>query len=240
MGVRGVGLTVTLQREKKMRSSGKFRFIHCFPAAIAFVLLLNALVTPIASSMASDTSEISGHGTLTRVRSAPSVVELSNCGDAAGNTFIRSGARTGSDTLSGIITGTSRSVDNRFIINTCIPELRHGAFRTIVSFDDVTVGDRRGGAVLEFIGHFQPRTVEIDGFPVAVDTEDGQIRILCGTGALRGISGTGIYNATNIASIPSTPPVSARDLRVYAISINFDDRPDAPDRSHDICKDLIP
>lgn len=216
-----------------------FRVMPSFPAMRTVVLLLSALASPITPSIASAGEEISGQGTLTRLRIPGSVVELSDCGDLADNTtFIRSVTRTGTDTFSGFITGISRSVDNRFINNSCIPELQHGAFRTIVSFDDVTVADRRGGAVLEFIGHFQHRTVQVNGFPVAVDTEDGQLRFLCGTGDLKGISGTGIYNATNIPSIPSTPVVPARDLRAYAISIHFDDRPDAPDRSHDICKDL--
>lgn len=206
---------------------------------VASVLLLAALGTSISPSIAAHSEEISGQGTLTRARTPVSVVELSGCGDAADGTFIRSVVRTGSDTFTGIITGTG-SVDNRFINNTCVPALQHGEFRTIVSFNDVTVADRSGGAILEFIGHFQVRTAEVPDangnlVAVRVTTEAGELRFLCGTGALKGIRGTGIYDATVIPSVPGIP---ARDLRGYAISIHFDDASDATHLYEDMCRDL--
>lgn len=208
---------------------------------VVSVLLLAALGTSIRPSIASHSEEISGQGTLTRVRTAvPPIVQLSDCGDNADNTFIRSVVRSGTDTLTGIIEGTGSS-DNRFINNTCVPALQHGEFRTIVSFNDVTVADRSGGAILEFIGHLQVRTAEVpdaDGkklVSVRVTTEAGELRFLCGTGALKGIRGTGIYDATVIPSVPGIP---ARDVRGYAMSILFDDASDATHLYEDMCRDL--
>src|SRR2546425_4150151 len=202
------------------RKSWVMSSFRTLAAMVAFVLSLAALGPSTSLSIASNSEEISGQGTITRERTLLSRDELSNCGDLDTSTFMRSVVRSGTDTFSGIIAGTSSSVDNRFINNTCVPALRHGAFRTIVSFNDVTVADRRGGAILEFIGHFQDRAAEVDGFPVSITTEAGEFRFLCGTGALKGIRGTGIYNAT---VIPSTPVTTVRDLRGYAIWIHFDE-----------------
>jgi len=210
------------------------------PAMVASVLLLAALGTSISPSIASHSEEIFGQGTLTRVRMlVPPIVQLSDCGDDADNTFIRSVVRSGTDTFSGIITGTGNA-ENRFINNTCVPALQHGEFRTIVSFTDVTVADRRGAAMLEFIGHFQVRAAQVadvNGSPVvvAVTTEAGEMRFLCGTGALQGIRGTGIYDATVIPTVLGIP---GRDLRGYSISIHFDDPSDATHLDQGMCRDL--
>lgn len=207
-----------------------------YRAMVVLCLLLAAVGMSMNPSSASEREDIFGQGTLTRVRIVvPPVVQVSDCGDTDPATFIRSGTRTGTDTFSGIITGTG-TVDNRFINNTCVPALQHGEFRTIVSFSDVTVGERTGGAVLEFIGHFQVRATQVAGVDgVQVTTEAGELRFLCGSGALKGISGTGVYSATVIPSVAGLP---ARDLRAYAISVRFGDPNDATERSRDLCQDL--
>jgi hypothetical protein len=181
--------------------------------------------------MAGDMEVISGEGSLTRVRSAPRTVQISDCGDSDPATFIRRFTRAGTDTFTGIIEGTGDS-DNKGLVNTCVPALQSGEFRTLVSFTDVAVAGRRGGAILEVIGHFQVRTAEVDGSQVAVTSEVGEVRFLCGTGPLRGIRGTGVYDATSIPSIPG------RDSRAYVITIHFDDASDATRLYENMCRDL--
>src|SRR5262249_28971494 len=101
VGLRGAGRTVRREREKKMGPNWTFRVMPSFHAMIAVVLLFTAPVVPVSPSIASDREEISGQGTLTRSRIPGSIVEVSDCGDLADNTtFIRSVARTGTDTFS--------------------------------------------------------------------------------------------------------------------------------------------
>ncbi len=126
---------------------------------------------------------------------------LSNCGDADPATNVILQTNTGTVTYTGIIEGTG-AVSTTSLINNCVSGFGHNTFRVLDTFESVTVAGRTGGAVVEILGRGSNPAP-------GVALNDNTIRILCGTGELKGIHPEG----TLTASIG--PGVASRALQLW-------------------------
>ena len=160
---------------------------------IASILLIAGLGTigqpKAALADKQKVEEFFGIGQFPGTRSAPTSEQISDCGDADPNTNLRRFMRTGENTFTGIIEGSTSKVDNRGLTNTCSIGRTHGTFRTLYYFESVTIAGKTGGAVIEHTGPF-------DITSGVIFTDGTKFQVLCGTGDLKGIHGEGITTAS--------------------------------------------
>ena len=126
---------------------------------------------------------------------------LSDCGDADASSNVILQTATGSVTYTGILEGTGQLL-TKTLINRCVPSQPHNTFRVLDSFESLTVDGRTGGAVVEIVGHGRA--------PVTgVNINESTVRILCGTGELKGVHAEGTLT-TSIG-----PGVDVRAMQLW-------------------------
>jgi len=126
---------------------------------------------------------------------------LSDCGDADASSNVILQTTTGSVTYTGILEGTGQLL-TKTLINRCVPSQPHNTFRVLDSFESLTVDGRTGGAVVEIVGHGRA--------PVTgVNINESTVRILCGTGELKGVHAEGTLT-TSIG-----PGVDVRAMQLW-------------------------
>jgi hypothetical protein len=168
------------------------------------VLSISAAITWAASASAADITEFYGTGFRNPSTSVTAQEILSDCGDSNSSTNVTLFTFEGSATYTGIIQGTG-TVLNKQLVNNCSAAASpgHAGFRLLDRLQSVSVAGRTGGAVIEIIG--------IVSVPVAnVTFFDNRIRILCGTGQLKGIQAEGTLTATQ-----ETGGVNVRPLQLW-------------------------
>ena len=142
------------------------------------------------------------YGTGFRTPSVVTVSEtLSNCSDSDPSTNVVLQTNTGTVTYTGIIEGAGE-VLTKLLANSCVPGQSHNTFRVLDTFESLTVAGRTGGAVVEIVGSGR---VPAPG----VVLNDNTIRILCGTGELKGIHAEGTLTAS------VGPGVASRALQLW-------------------------
>ena len=114
---------------------------------------------------------------------------LSDCGDADASSNVILQTTTGSVTYTGILEGTGQLL-TKTLINRCVPSQPHNTFRVLDSFESLTVDGRTGGAWSR-------------------SSATGALRILCGTGELKGVHAEGTLT-TSIG-----PGVDVRAMQVW-------------------------
>jgi hypothetical protein len=134
--------------------------------------------------------------------------QVSDCGDSNPATNISHLIRTGQVTYTGPIQGTTilEGAGNALSVglsDNCQGQT-HTGFRVIDTFDTLTVAGRTGGAVVEIVGR---GTSPGPG----VVLNESRLRILCGTGELRGIHAEGVV----VGSASPTGAASAFQLWVH-------------------------
>lgn len=161
------------------------------------------------------------YGTAFRTPSVGSSPEiLSDCGDTVQGTTVVLTTNTGTVTYTGIIEGTG-TVLTKSLANNCASGQSHSTFRVLDVFESVSIAGRTGGAVVEIIGRASsPAT--------GVTFNDNTIRVLCGTGDLKGVHAEGTLTASIVAG-----GVASRALQLW---VHFGHR-------HDVgfdflCRDL--
>ena len=87
-------------------------------------------------------------------------------------------------------------------MNTCAAAAAHSSAIVRDTFQSVTVNGRTGGAVIEIIAHFNPAP--------NVLFNDNIIRILCGTGELKGIQAEGAVTSTQVTGGVNVRPFQLR------------------------------
>jgi hypothetical protein len=87
-------------------------------------------------------------------------------------------------------------------VNTCAAAAAHSSAIVRDTFQSVTVNGRTGGAVIEIIAHFNPAP--------NVLFNDNIIRILCGTGELKGIQAEGAVTSTQVTGGVNVRPFQLR------------------------------
>lgn len=169
---------------------------------------LAAVSLPGASAADVKVEEFFGAGS--RATSVTRVSEaLGDCGDTDPLTNILLATSRGTVTYTGIIEGTG-AVLTKTIIDRCVLVRPHGSFRLTDTFGEVTIGGRKGGAVIEVVGDLDQSG--------GVSTTNSTTRILCGTGDLEHAHGEGIGAGTSTATSASS---------TYALWIHFDHDHDA-------------
>jgi hypothetical protein len=133
---------------------------------------------------------------------------ISNCGDSDTSTDVINREMTSDVAYTGILSGTGRTL-NKTILDRCFAGLNHTTFRSLDTFDSLTVAGRTGGAVVELVG--QGRIVPVAGTPPTATFNETRIRILCGTGDLKDIHAEG----TLTASVRGTTQSRALQLWVH-------------------------
>jgi hypothetical protein len=163
-----------------------------------------AVMTWAASVSAADITEFYGTGFRNPSTAVTDQQILSDCGDSNSSTNVTLFTFEGSTAYTGIIQGTG-TVLNKQLVNNCSAAASpgHASFRLLDRLQSVSVAGRTGGAVIEIIG--------IVSVPVAnVTFFDNRIRILCGTGQLKGIQAEGTLTATQ-----ETGGVNVRPLQLW-------------------------
>ena len=126
---------------------------------------------------------------------------LSDCGDTDTATNVILQTNTGRVTYTGFIEGTG-ALSTTVLVNNCVAGFGHNTFRVLDTFESVTIAGRTGGAVIEILGRgTNPAT--------GVVLNDNTVRVLCGTGDLKGIHAEGTLS-TSIG-----PGVAARVLQLW-------------------------
>ena len=168
-------------------------------AAIAVTVL--TLVGQRASADKKNVEEFYGTG-FRAVSGVVAVNEtLSDCGDGDASSNVILQTTTGSVTYTGILEGTGQLL-TKTLINRCVPSQPHNTFRVLDSFESLTVDGRTGGAVVEIVGHGRA--------PVTgVNINESAVRILCGTGELKGVHAEGTLT-TSIG-----PGVDVRAMQLW-------------------------
>ena len=148
------------------------------------------------------------YGTGFRAVSVLSVQQnLSDCGDADSTTNVVLFNNTGTVTYTGIMEGTGQ-VRTTTISNGCVPGQAHLGIRVLDTFESLTVAGRTGGAVVEIIGSGRvPAT--------GIQINDNTVRILCGTGQLKGIHAEGTLTASIRAGAPGVPLIDYRPVQLW-------------------------
>ena len=83
-----------------------------------------------------------------------------------------------------------------------MPSQPHNTFRVLDTFESLTVAGRTGGAVVEIIGYGRiPAT--------GVSVNENTIRILCGTGDLKGV------HAEGTLTVSVGPGVDSRAMQLW-------------------------
>ena len=159
-------------------------------------IILIGLVTrgqPIASADQVKVEEF--YGTGFRVANVTTTREtLATCDDTDPNTNVVLQTNTGTATYTGIMDGIGQTTA-KIIVVSCVPGHTHQTFRTLETFDNLTVAGRTGGAVVEFLGN--GRIVPIPPGPTTTATlNETRIRILCGTGDLKHVHAEGTLTAS--------------------------------------------
>jgi hypothetical protein len=137
---------------------------------------------PPASADEAKVEEFSGTGL--RATSVDRVPEqVSDCGDTNPATSINAMTSRGSVTYTGFMEGTGE-VLSQGLQDNCTGQI-HNGFRVLDTFDHLTVAGRSGGAVVEIVGR---------GTAVGpgVVVNESRLRILCGTGELKGVHAEGL------------------------------------------------
>ena len=157
--------------------------------AVAIALASSVVIgQPRASADKVDVHEF--YGTGLRASTVSSVSEtVSDCGDSNAATNISQQTRTGTVTYTGPIQGTSIMLGagegvSDGLVDNCTGQT-HNGFRVIDTFESLTVAGRTGGAVVEIVGR---GTSPGPG----VVLNEARLRILCGTGELKGVHAEGL------------------------------------------------
>jgi hypothetical protein len=133
------------------------------------------------------------YGTGLRTTSVATTEEpLSDCGDADATTDVVLRTNTGTVEYTGIMEGIGEAL-SKAVLDRCVPSQHHTTFRALDTFDSLTVAGRTGGAVVELVGY--GRIVPL-ATPAIAQLNETRIRILCGTGDLKGIHAEGTLTAS--------------------------------------------
>ena len=143
------------------------------------------------------------YGTGLRATSVVRVSEpISDCGDTNAATNIVHQTSTGTVTYTGFMAGTGEVVSDGLSDN-CAGQT-HNSFRLIDTFESLTVAGRTGGAVVEIVGRLSSPTP-------GLTLNESRMRILCGTGELKGVHAEG----TVVGTSTSTSAFSAFQVWVH-------------------------
>ena len=166
------------------------------------------------------------YGTGFRVASVSSVQQnLSDCGDTDPTTNIVLFNNTGTVTYTGFMEGTGRVLTST-LANACVPGQTHFGIRVLDIFESLTVAGRTGGAVVEIVGSGRvPAT--------GIQINDNTVRILCGTGQLKGVHAEGTLTASIRAEAPGVPRIDYRPMQLW---VHFGHRHDVGFEF--LCQDL--
>jgi hypothetical protein len=168
---------------------------------IALALITSAVVAP--RQAAADKQKVEEiYGTGFRAASAVSSSEtLSDCGDGDSTSNVILQTNTGTVVYTGILEGSGK-IRTTILSNRCVPSQPHNTFRVLDIFESLTVAGRTGGAVVETIGFGRiPST--------GININDDRVRILCGTGDLKGVHGEGTL------TVSVGPGVDSRALQLW-------------------------
>ena len=149
------------------------------------------------------------YGTGFRVASVSNVQQnlLSDCGDTDSTTNIVLFNNTGTVTYTGFMEGTGQLLTST-ISNACVPGQAHLGIRVLDIFESLTVAGRTGGAVVEIVGSGRvPAT--------GIQINDNTVRILCGTGQLKGVHAEGTLTASIRAEAPGVPRIDYRPMQLW-------------------------
>jgi len=126
---------------------------------------------------------------------------LSDCGDSDATSNVILQTNAGTVTYTGILEGTGQLL-TKLLSNRCVPSQPHNTFRVLDTFESLTVAGRTGGAVVEIIGYGRiPAT--------GVSVNENTIRILCGTGDLKGV------HAEGTLTVSVGPGVDSRAMQLW-------------------------
>jgi len=167
---------------------------------------LPVLGQPLASA---DNVKEQFYGTGLRSANVTGTTEpVSDCGDSNAATNISHLIRTGQVTYTGPIQGTTIMEGTGAAVSVGLSDncqgQTHTGFRVIDTFATLTVAGRTGGAVVEIVGR---GTSPGPG----VVLNEARLRVLCGTGELRGIHAEGVV----VGSANPTGAASAFQLWVH-------------------------
>jgi hypothetical protein len=178
-----------------------------FLGALAIGLTGLALVSPPdASADKAKVEEFYGTG-FRAVDVTSAQQNLSDCGDADSTTNVVHISNTGTVTYTGFMEGTGHVLTGT-ISNACVSGQTHFGIRVLDTFDRLTVAGRTGGAVVEIIGSGRvPAT--------GIQINDNTVRILCGTGELKGIHAEGTLTASIRAESSGVPRIDYRPMQLW-------------------------
>jgi len=131
---------------------------------------------------------------------------LSDCADTDPSTNVVLRTNTGTVTYTGIMEGIGETLA-KVLEDSCVPGQTHTTFRTLDTFDTITVAGRTGGAVVEVVGHGR---IVPTGPTTTATLNEIRIRILCGTGDLKGIHAEGTITTS------VRPGAQSRAMQVWA------------------------
>jgi hypothetical protein len=177
-----------------------------FRMAAVVLVGLPVLGQPLASA---DNVKEQFYGTGLRSANVTGTTEqVSDCGDSNPATNISHLIRTGQVTYTGPIQGTTIMEGTGAAVSVGLSDncqgQTHTGFRVIDTFATLTVAGRTGGAVVEIVGR---GTSPGPG----VVLNEARLRVLCGTGELRGIHAEGVV----VGSANPTGAASAFQLWVH-------------------------
>jgi len=132
---------------------------------------------------------------------------FSDCGDADPGTNVVISQTTGTVTYTGFMEGTGQVLTTA-LSNGCVPGQAHLGIRVLDTFESLTVAGRTGGAVVEIVGSGR---VPVTGTQI----NDNTVRILCGTGELKGIHAEGTLTASIRAEAPGAPRIDYRPMQLW-------------------------
>src|SRR5437867_9533968 len=103
--------------------------------------------------------------------------------------------------------GTGRVLTSA-LANACVPGRAHFGIRVLDICESLTVAGRTGGAVVEIVGSGRvPAT--------GIQINDNTVRILCGTGQLKGVHAEGTLTASIRAGAPGVPRIDYRPMQLW-------------------------
>jgi hypothetical protein len=145
---------------------------------------------------------------------------ISDCRDTNAATNIVHQQSTGTVTYTGFMEGTGDVVSDG-LSDTCFGQT-HNSYRVIDTFEHLTIAGRTGGAVVELVGRFSSPSM-------GLTLNESRIRILCGTGELKGVHAEGTV-------VGSSTPTNA--FSAFQVWVHFGHK-------HDVgfdflCRDLEP
>ena len=159
--------------------------------AVAIALTGLATIGPLDAS-ADEVKVEEFYGTGLRATSVVRVSEqISDCGDTDPATNIVAQTSTGTVTYTGFMEGTGE-VLNKGVSDNCGGQT-HTSYRLIDTFESLMVAGRTGGAAVEIVGR-------LNSPAPGVTLNESRIRILCGTGELKGVHAEGTVVGTATAT----------------------------------------